>query len=116
MATKKWAILLVIVSTLLTSSGQLFLKKGANQLSISLPSLITNFPLIIGAFIYIVAALLLIISLKNGELSVLYPLYATSFVWVSILSIHFLNEPSNPFKWAGVLAIISGVAFIGRGG
>ncbi len=115
MKTKKWAILLVIFSTLLTSSGQLFLKQGANALSLDLVGLLTNFSLIIGGILYFAAAVLFIISLKNGELSVLYPLYATSFVWVSLLSVYFLNEPSGVLKWAGVFTIILGVASIGRG-
>ena len=40
MATKWWAIVSVIFTTLLTSSGQLFLKQGANDLVFNFYSII----------------------------------------------------------------------------
>jgi len=61
-------------------------------------------------------AVILVIALKHGELSVLYPIIAMSFVWVSFLSIIFLNEIMNIWKWAGVITIILGICFIGKGG
>jgi undecaprenyl phosphate-alpha-L-ara4N flippase subunit ArnE len=116
MKTKKEAILLVLICTFFTSIGQLFLKIGSKELSFNLIELLTNFPLIIGFSFYIIGAVILIFALKNGELSVLYPFIATSFIWVSILSVIFLNESMNAWKWSGVFVIIIGMAFIGRGG
>ena len=55
-------------------------------------------------------------SLKHGELSVLYPIYAMNFIWVSIMSPYFFETDSmNEVKWVGVLAIVAGVALIGLG-
>jgi len=33
-------------------------------------------------------------------------------VWVSFLSIKFLNERMNSYKWVGIVLIIAGVFFI----
>ena len=52
----------------------------------------------------------------TGEVSVLYPLLAMSYVWVSLLSIWFLGEVMTSVKWMGVMGIILGVSFIGIGG
>jgi len=68
-----------------------------------------------GVLIYLVAGALLIISFRGGEVSVLYPIIATSYVWVSFLSVKFLGELMNSFKWAGVISIIGGIALIGYG-
>ena len=58
---------------------------------------------------------LLIIAFKGGEVSVLYPIIATSYVWVSLLSMKFLDEKINIFKWIGISIIIAGIILIGYG-
>ena len=110
-----YPISLVLVSTIFTSAGQLLLKIGADKLQLDL-SMLTNYPLIVGILAYAIAATILIISLKNGELSLLYPIYATSYIWVMLLSKFVLNEPTNTLKWSGVAVIIVGVSLIGFGG
>ncbi|MBI4149679.1 EamA family transporter [Candidatus Woesearchaeota archaeon] len=113
--TEPWAIALVIGMTVLTALGQLLYKMGANRISGDILSLILNWQLILGLAIYALAALLLLIAFRGGELSVLYPLVATSYVWVGLLSMYFLGEAMNGFKWAGIVFIILGVSSIGRG-
>ena len=115
MATKLWAALLILFTTLLTSSAQLLYKLGSNSLEPSITGILTNYYLIGGVLLYVIGGGLLIISLRGGEVSVLYPLIAASYIWVSLLSIHFLNEQMNPWRWAGIFVIIAGISFIGYG-
>ena len=115
MKTKPWAIGLVIASTALTATAQIFYKIAANNMTLSLASITSNLHLFIGLFIYGVAAMMLIIALKYGELSVLYPIISLSFVWVNLLSMRFLAEPLTALKWTGIIFIIAGVSFIGFG-
>ena len=65
--------------------------------------------------LYIVGGILIIVALRGGEVSVLYPIIATSYIWVSFLSIYFLGEVMNAYKWLGVISIIAGIALIGYG-
>ncbi|MBI2653667.1 EamA family transporter [Candidatus Woesearchaeota archaeon] len=115
MATKLWAALLVLFTTLLTSSAQILWKIGSAALKPDLMSVLTNYPIIAGLFLYAIGGTLLILSFRGGEVSVLYPIIATSYVWVSFLSIWFLGETMNFFKWLGVITIIAGIALIGYG-
>ena len=115
MATKLWAALLVLFTTLLTSSAQLFYKYGSAAASLNPFELITNYYLIAGLLLYAVGGALMIISFRGGEVSVLYPIIATSYIWVSFLSMFFLGEIMNTFKWIGVITIIGGIALIGYG-
>ncbi len=122
MATKPWAFGLVLFCTLLTSAAQIFYKLGANRLEFNfislndfIMSLVTNYPLMAGFFIYGIGAVLLITALKGGELSVLYPIIATSYIWVSFLSVRFFNESINIYRWIGIITIIFGISFIGLG-
>mgnify|MGYP001610200823 FL=1 len=115
MPTKLWAMGIVFASTLLTSTAQLFWKFGSNKLEFSILSAITNIELITGIILYAIAGTLLILSFRGGEVSVLYPIFATSYIWVSFLSIYFLGEIMNAYKWIGVAAIVIGIVLIGFG-
>ncbi len=115
MKTKTSSILLVIICTLFASVAQVMYKTGTKTLAMNFHSIITNYYIIGGLLLYAVSALLLIIALQKGELSILYPIIALSYVWVSIMSIYFLEETMSMLKWIGVGAIIFGVSFIGIG-
>lgn len=115
MKTKLWAIGLMILTTLLTSTAQLFYKKGADKLEFNLFSIITNYPLLIGLFLYGIGAVLMITAFKGGELSVLYPIVATSYIWVALFSYFLFHESLNFLRWLGIAAIFFGIIFIGAG-
>jgi uncharacterized membrane protein len=115
MQTKLWAVLTVIFTTLLTSIGQILYKKAADQLVFTPIGLMTNIYLIVGIVVYAVAGILVIIALRGGEVSVLYPIIATSYIWVSFLSIYFLSESMNAWKWLGISTIFLGIVMIGFG-
>ena len=115
MSTKLWAILLILFTTLLTSSAQILYKLGIPSLKFDLVSILTNYYLIGGLFLYGIGAILMIISFRGGEVSVLYPIIATSYIWVSLLSVKFLGETMNILKWLGVASIIAGIISISYG-
>jgi len=115
MPTKPWAIGLMVLCTAFTSIAQIFYKLGAAKLQFSLISIITNLPLITGMALYILGAIIMIIAFKGGEVSVLYPIIATSYIWVSLLSAYFFNEDLNLFRWIGIFVIILGIIFISKG-
>jgi drug/metabolite transporter (DMT)-like permease len=112
MVTKFWAIFLVAFCTVLTTSAQLIYKKGLDQPDM----LITALWLGVGLIIYGVGALLLVIALKGGELSVLYPVIATSFIWVTLSAFFLFGEALSVWKWLGIFSIMLGVSLIGFGG
>ena len=115
MKTKLWAMGMVLFCTLLTSTAQLFYKYGSATLNFNILSIITNTSLLMGLLLYAVGGTILILSFRGGEVSVLYPIIATSYIWVSFLSIYFINESMNIFKWLGVFTIMMGIILIGYG-
>ena len=115
MKTKLWAMGMVLFCTLLTSTAQLFYKYGSATLNFNILSIITNTSLLMGLLLYAVGGTILILSFRGGEVSVLYPIIATSYIWVSFLSIYFLGESMNIFKWLGVFTIMIGIILIGYG-
>ena len=115
MKTELWAIGLVLLSTTLGSFGPLFLKKASGKLTLNLKSIFSNYNLLIGLSFYALGTVLFIPALKGGDLSVLYPLVALAYVWVSLLSIKFLDEKMTQLKWLGVSLILVGISLIGLG-
>jgi multidrug transporter EmrE-like cation transporter len=115
MKTELWAMVLALIATSLGSFGPLFLKKASSHLEFKLKTIITNYNLIFGIFFYALGTIIFFPALKGGELSVLYPLIALVYVWVSLLSIKFLKEKMNTMKWLGIALILSGVSLIGFG-
>ncbi len=112
--TPLWCIILVALCTLLTASGQYFLKKGAEHISDL--STVISAPFIIGCLLYGLGAILLIIALKYGELSVLYPVISLGFIWVTLISVFILHEHFTIINGAGIASVMIGVALIGKGG
>ncbi len=111
--TALWAIGLTVTATLLGACGALLLKIGAAAFSFHPARLIRNWQLLAGITLYVLATALFIPALKGGELSVLYPLISLSYVWVSLLSVRFLRERMNRWKWTGIIFILLGVSIIG---
>jgi multidrug transporter EmrE-like cation transporter len=93
------------------------MKSGANQLGHhGLIGLITNVPLMAGYVLYGLSTVLLVLALKDGELSLLYPVIALTYVWVTVLSILIFHDRVNLFRIAGIAIIVFGVGVLGRGG
>ncbi|MDQ6664589.1 MAG: EamA family transporter [Acidobacteriota bacterium] len=115
--TRGQSIALVFCCTILGAAAQIFMKTGVNQLNHLDPiRIVTNLPLLAGYSLYGINTLLLMLALRDGELSVLYPIIALSYVWVAILSIYFFEDRMNPWKISGIFLIIAGVTILGRSG
>jgi len=115
MKTQPWAIVLVLFITALTSSAQLLYKMGADRLSFDLLMLLSNWPLLLGMLIYGIGAVLLIIALKHGEVTILYPVIATSYIWVTLFSWILFGESISYLKLIGIISIVVGIVFISFG-
>ena len=105
------AILLMILCTFLTSIAQVFYKIGASRL----PEIFTNYPLFVGIMLYALGALVLVTAFKFGEVTMLYPIIATSYIWVALLSWGIFSEAVGILKWMGIALIIIGITTISFG-
>ncbi|MBI4440751.1 EamA family transporter [Candidatus Woesearchaeota archaeon] len=112
MATTVGAMALVLISCVTGSFGALYLKKAAAQLSWSLKSSASKH-LVIGVGCYGVGMALGLVALRFGDLSVIYPLTSTAYIWITLLSKYQLREDINLLKTAGICSIIIGVSLIG---
>ena len=120
-AKRKLAIFIVLACTLLVAIGQYLIKLGANRLShagfmATMIGIFTIPQLFAGYCLYGVFTVLFVYALRHGELSILYPLIALGYVWVTITAVVAFHDTVNPLKVIGLVVIICGVAVLGWGG
>lgn len=115
------SFLLVVCCTLIGAAAQVLIKQGAGALGpnptmvqAALAMLLTP-TLFAGYSMYGVSTVLLVLALRHGQLSLLYPVFAMTYVWVTILSVLVFHESMNAFKLAGIAIIVGGIAVLGRG-
>lgn len=118
-AARRNGILLVVVCTALGAAGQVLIKIGAGRLVN--PTLLSTFlgfftvpPLFAGYCLYALMTVLFIFALKDGELSILYPIISLTYVWVAGLSIWFFHDTLNWLKVVGIVTIVGGVWVLGK--
>lgn len=113
--TETKAIVFMIVSAFLASFGQIFYKFAANNTS-DVYSFFANPYLYFGGLAYFIGLIFMIKALRRGELTIVYPILATSFIWVSLLTpFFFSNDVMTLRKWIGVIVIVVGVICVGSG-
>ncbi len=114
--TRRQSVGLTVICTLLGAAGQVLIKLGAVQLgqSTSPLAMLTN-PLLVGGYVlYGLMTVLFVIALRDEELSILYPIIALTYVWVTGLSVWLFRETFNLAKGVGVATIVAGVSILGR--
>ncbi|MEK6845568.1 MAG: EamA family transporter [Nanoarchaeota archaeon] len=104
---------LVLVGTVIGALGALILKKGT--INRSFKELFVTPNLWAGLFLYGLSTLFYLLALRREEISVLYPLVSTSYIWITIFSVRFLGEKMNKWKYLALVGIITGVVLIGIG-
>lgn len=108
------SIILALICTIFVSTGQLFYKLGSEKV-VDLPSFFNLF-VMMGVVSYLVGAVLFVIALKKGELTVVAPMLSLNYIWVALLSIFFIGETINLLRWIGIASVAVGVGIIGVGG
>jgi uncharacterized membrane protein len=121
-STSWQAIGIVVGATLLSGLAPTFLKRGAEKFTINLkklwaqPSLLLlNYWLFMGVGLDVLSAILNVIALKYGELSVLTPVTSLTYIWACLFSGIFLKERMTRRKWLGVALIVFGVVLVTLG-
>lgn len=100
----KKGIVLILCSAILVCIGQLLWKMSATQGILYL---------LVGFVFYGVGAILMILSYRYGELSVLQPMLSINYVLSIMLGVLILQEPLTITKIIGVGIISLGVVLIG---
>ncbi|MEK3750191.1 EamA family transporter [Paenibacillus sp. FSL E2-8871] len=104
--TTKTGIILMILSALITSVGQASWKYSDGE----------NFIfLVMGLGLYVIGAVLMILALRYGELSILHPLLSFGYVFSVFIGVFVLNETLSITHTIGIIIIAVGAVLVGGG-
>ncbi|MEJ7606267.1 MAG: EamA family transporter [Bryobacteraceae bacterium] len=109
------SVLLVFFCTLIGAAAQVLLKLGANSITQLTPvQILTNPSLFLGYALYGISTMFLVLALRKGQLSLLYPVISLTYVWVTLLSMLIFKESLTIAKGVGLGIVIAGVAVLGK--
>lgn len=113
-ASQTLPILLNLAAAIIGATGQWLYKIGGKQLG-TIP-LMKNWQLFVGVILFCMVMVLFVTAFKlGGKLSVVYPVYATTFVWGMLIAVNFDHEPWAWSQVAGISLIVAGVSVIAFG-
>jgi drug/metabolite transporter (DMT)-like permease len=124
-SARQRSAVIVAACTILGAIAQLLIKVGMMPAHLD-PSVkglvpvvlavVTDVPLVAGYACYGLFTIAMVLALREGELSKLFPIIALTYVWVTLLSYWLLKDTPNLYKNAGIAVIVIGVAILGQGG
>ncbi|HEV7405822.1 MAG TPA: hypothetical protein VGO11_22955 [Chthoniobacteraceae bacterium] len=115
MQTSPAAVAMFAVAALLGAVGQFLYKSGADRAGGSVASYLLNARLLGGVACYVAVMVLFVAAFKKGgALSVLYPVYASTFIWAALIAWQAYDAPIRPVHVAGMLLLVAGMYLMGR--
>ena len=115
MTTPVSSIFLVLLASFIGSFGAVLLKSGAGRLHRQWATLFLNWRLAAGVAVFLISSLLFVAGVKNGELSILYPMVSFGYVWTMLWSRLFFGEMFTRSKFMGLGMILTGLVCLGLG-
>ncbi len=114
MKTPVVSIALFAIAAVLGAVGQFLYKSGADHITSS-PWTFLNMRLLGGVICYVAVMILFVAAFKRGgELSVLYPIYASTFIWAAVISMAAYGTPIKPVNLAGMILLVAGMFLMGK--
>ena len=115
MTTPAVSIGLFLFASFRCALGQYLYKSGADDAGLTLASYVFNPRLLSGAVCYLGVMMLFIAAFrKGGSLTVLYPTYATTFIWAAVIAFLAYGTPIKAINVGGMAFLILGMYLMGR--
>ena len=115
MYTPPLSIVMFLCAAFFGALGQYLYKSGADAATGGLESYLLNPRLGFGVLCYGLVMVLFVGAFKRGgSLAVLYPLYATTFVWAAVISLIAFGTPIKPINIGGMALLTLGMYCMGR--
>jgi drug/metabolite transporter (DMT)-like permease len=116
-------LLILLIGLVFESTGVILLKKGITSMGEIktvnagvvlrlVKAGVTNPQVLLGVLFEALFFGCLLILMSKSDISFLWPLTALSFVFATLAATWFLNERVSGARWAGVILIMIGAAFI----
>lgn len=110
------SILCVVAASVLGAVGQYIFKTGADRAGSSVVSFLLS-PWIIGGMACYVTVMMLFSYAfrRGGTVTVLYPIYASTFIWAAVIGLLVYGQPIRPVHMLGMALLVAGIYCMGVG-
>lgn len=104
-------IFILLLSVIISSLSQIFLKKSATTTHKNFISEYFNFQVIFSYIIFFIAIMLDVIALKKVPVSFIPVIESSSYIFIILFSRFFLNEKFTKRKILSIFIIFTGIIF-----
>ncbi len=109
-------IFITLIAALIASVAQLLFKKGVPEKlekKRHIIGLFKNRYILLGGVTYLISFPVYIYALSAAPLSVVYPVFASTFIFVTLISVLTFKEKLSTLRALGVFLVFIGVVIIG---
>lgn len=115
MKTPFISIACFLAASFLGAAGQFLYREGAKRATSGLASYLWNGRILLGIACYIGVMTLFVAAFKRGgSLTVLYPIYATTFIWAALIAMCIDGQPIKAVNVGGMLLLVGGMYLMGK--
>lgn len=115
--TSTASIFCFVFAALLGAVGQYLYKSGADEASGGWYTYVANPRLAGGVFCYVAVMILFVVAFKQGgSLTVLYPIYASTFIWAALIAWRVYGTPVTATNMFGMGLLLVGMYLLGKQG
>jgi len=108
-------MVMFVIAALLGAAGQFLYKSGAERATGGWLSYILNIRIFSGVICYVAVMILFVAAFKRGgSLTVLYPIYASTFIWAALIALAAYGTPIKPLNLVGMGLLIGGMYLMGK--
>jgi len=113
--TPKLSIVMFAIAALLGAAGQFLYRSGAERAEGGVWGYVVN-PWILGGVVCYVAVMVLFVAAfrRGGAMMVLYPIYASTFIWAALIALAAYGEAIRPVNVLGWILMVVAMYLMGR--
>ena len=108
-------IFITLIAALIASFSQTLYKRSMTKQLRGIRDILKVFfkkPVLIGLGGYFVSLIVYLFALSHAPLSVVYPTFASTFIFITLLSVFVLKEKIGPRRVAGMAIVFFGILLI----
>ena len=115
MKTPISSMVMFLAAALLGAVGQYLYKSGSDATDERIISYVMNTRLVGGVICYIGVMVLFVAAFKKGgSLTVLYPIYASTFIFAALIAWYVYATPIKPVNVLGMGLLVLGMYWMGK--
>jgi multidrug transporter EmrE-like cation transporter len=110
------AIVCVLIASILGAAGQYLFKAGVDKAGEGVLSFLLSPWILIGTLCYMSVMFFFTFAFrKGGTVTVLYPIYASTFIWSAFMGWWLYGQAVRPVHVLGMLFLVVGMYLMGIG-